>query len=183
MQLRDMNRILRKVFGGVDEIAELRKRGLTIGTNCNIQWGCLFDPPHCWLISIGDRVTIAPKVTFIAHDASTKRILGYTRIGRITVEDDVFIGINTTVLLGVKIGKGAIIGAGSVVTHDVPSGMVACGNPARVICSTEEYIEKKKRDLRDLPIFDYSYTLKGGITDDMKQEMQRMLRVSNGFVE
>lgn len=51
----------------------------------------------------------------------------------VIIEDDVWIGVNAIILKGVKIGKGAIIGAGSVVTKDVPSNSIAAGNPAKIV--------------------------------------------------
>ena len=53
--------------------------------------------------------------------------------GEIHIEDDVWLAANVVVIDGVTIGKGAVIGAGSVVTHDIPDNSVAAGNPARVI--------------------------------------------------
>ena len=61
----------------------------------------------------------------------------------ITVGDDVWIGANVTVLPGVTIGSNTVIGAGSVVTKDIPSGVIVLGNPCRVIRNiTEKDIEK-----------------------------------------
>ena len=51
----------------------------------------------------------------------------------IIIKDDVWINENTVLLRGITIGKGAIIGAGSVVTHDIPDNVFACGNPAQII--------------------------------------------------
>ena len=56
----------------------------------------------------------------------------------IVIEDKVWIGINTTILPGVRIGYGAIVGAQSVVTHDVPPMTIVAGNPARVIKTIEQ---------------------------------------------
>jgi acetyltransferase-like isoleucine patch superfamily enzyme len=53
--------------------------------------------------------------------------------GPIVVEDGVWLGVGTKILAGVRIGRGAVIGAGSIVTHDVPAGAIAIGVPARVV--------------------------------------------------
>lgn len=89
-------------------------------------------------IRIGRNVTFGAAVHLLAEnhafdDASRPiQTQGVTRAG-IVVDDDVWIGNAAILLDGVTIGKGAVIGAGSVVTHDVPPGGVAVGNPARVI--------------------------------------------------
>ncbi|MFR3924042.1 MAG: hypothetical protein ACLTXI_01795 [Collinsella sp.] len=57
-----------------------KARGLKVGSNFNMLGGCIIDHSHCWLIRIGDNVTFAPRVHVLAHDASTKRVLGYTRM-------------------------------------------------------------------------------------------------------
>lgn len=64
---------------------------------------------------------------------SEQRAQGIGTSKPITIEDDVWIGANSTVCGGVTIGKGSIIGAGSVVNKDIPSGVIAAGNPCRVI--------------------------------------------------
>ena len=74
------------------------------------------------------------------------------------------------------------IGAGSAVANDIPSGSVVGGNPARVICSTEEYIAKQKSLMNDENVFDASYTLPT-ITEEKKTEMKRILqKEKHGFV-
>jgi maltose O-acetyltransferase len=62
-----------------------------------------------------------------------------------TIGDDVFLGAAAIVLAGVTIGNRVIIGAGSVVTKDVPDNSVVAGNPARVICTVDEYLKKHRR--------------------------------------
>ena len=64
--------------------------------------------------------------------------------GDITIENDVWIGANSTIMSGIKIGNGAIVAAGSTVTKDVPSYAIVAGNPAKVVKYrfTEEQIEK-----------------------------------------
>ena len=112
---------------------KLISMGMTVGKNFKRLNGVILDPGHCWLIEIGDNVTMAPRVHILCHDASTKDFLGYTKIGRVDIGNNVFIGAETVVLPGVTIGNNTVIGAGSVVTKDIPSGVVAAGNPCRVI--------------------------------------------------
>ena len=127
---------------GVTDISTCIKHGLTVGEKVFINYGCYIDSDFCWLITIGNNVTLAPRVHILAHDASTKRKLGYTKIGKVTIGDNAFIGADTIILPGVTIGNKVVIGAGSVVTKDIPTNSVAVGNPAKVICSYDEYMKK-----------------------------------------
>jgi galactoside O-acetyltransferase len=86
-------------------------------------------------ITIGDGVMIAPSVTLTTtgHPVHPDRRVDFTRFSEpIVVEDKVWIGSNVAVMPGVRIGYGSVIGAGSVVTRDVPPMVVAHGVPARV---------------------------------------------------
>lgn len=87
-------------------------------------------------ITIGNNVLFGPKVMLITvgHPVdSNLRNEGYMYAYPITIEDNVWIGANVTVNPGVTIGANTVIGAGSVVTKDIPSGVVAVGNPCRVL--------------------------------------------------
>ena len=93
-------------------------------------------------IQIGDGVRIGRKVfiTDNAHGASERNLLDMPAIkrplvskGPVIIEDNVWIGEMVCILPGVTIGRGSIIGANSVVTHDIPAYCVAAGNPARVV--------------------------------------------------
>lgn len=66
-------------------------------------------------------------------DAEGRRVGGQTKTKPIVIEDDVFIGARSIILKGVRIGRGSVVGAGSVVTHDVPQNVVAAGNPCKFI--------------------------------------------------
>ena len=152
---------------------KLVARGLRVGSNFSRQQGCFIDPTHCFLIEIGDNVTMSIRVTLLAHDASTKKLTGYTRIGRIKIGNNVFLGANTTVLPGVTIGDHAVIGAGSVVTKDIPAGAVAAGVPARVIGTVEEMACKAKACMEvDGKVFDASFRMNGRL-DEQKKELLR----------
>lgn len=109
---------------------------VAIGERCFIQQCCTFFGRGG--IDIGNDVFIGPKVNLITinHDVDPdNRSATYGR--RIVIEDKVWIGINSTILPGVKIGYGAIVGAGSVVTKDVEPMTIVAGNPARVIKKIE----------------------------------------------
>lgn len=160
------------------------KLGMKVGNNCSIQPGLIVDVSHCWLIEIGDNVVIAPHVYLLAHDTSTKEHTGYTKIGRINIKKNAFIGARTTVMPGVTIGENSIIGANSVVIETIPDDVVAAGNPAKVICSLKEYQNKTHEAFRNAPIFSEEYTLRKKIDNDKKEKMKALL-VSNkvGFVK
>lgn len=94
------------------------------------------------LIEIGDDFVSAPGSVVLSHDASTFMHTGKFRVERTLIGDKVFLGANSVILPGVKIGDGAIIGAGAVVTKNVEAYTVVAGNPARRMCTVEEYMAK-----------------------------------------
>lgn len=99
-----------------------------------------------WLVSLGDNVHITMDVKFICHDGGTlilRHIVPDLEITKpIVLGDNVYIGVRTIILPGVSIGDNCIIGAGSVVTKDIPSNSVAVGSPARVVKTIDEYLKK-----------------------------------------
>lgn len=130
-------------------IRDLRNAGLEIGDNCTI-----YNPQNTKInlssldfIKIGNYVQITDGVLILGHDYS------YSVIANITNEilrpqyetiigDNVFIGMNSIILCGSKIGNNVIIGAGSVVHGYLESNNVYAGNPAKKICSINEYRDK-----------------------------------------
>lgn len=164
-------------------LGALIDRGLKVGSNFSMQPDCFIDYSHCWLISIGDNVIFAPRVHVISHDASLLNHLGYTKIGRVIIGNKVFVGNNAMILPGVTIGDNVIVGAGSVVTKDIPENSVAAGNPARVISKLSDHLVKSRLDLINRPIFDKSWTFEENITDEMKQEMKDKLSRGIGFIK
>lgn len=162
-------------------INSLLRKGLTLGDNSEILEPFFLDPQHCFLISIGSNCTLAPNVRLIAHDASTKKLLGFTRIGKITIHDKCFIGDSTVILPNVSIGPNSIIGASSLVNRDVPANVVAAGNPARVICSVEEYTTRMSARARDKGIFGADY-LMSNLTMNRKNEILQALGKDEGFI-
>ena len=109
---------------------------VSIGKRCFIQQCCTFFGRGG--IEIGDDVFIGPKCNLITinHDVNPdNRSATYGK--PIKIEDKVWLGINATVLPGVTLGYGCIVGANSVVTKDVPPMTIVAGNPARIIKKIE----------------------------------------------
>jgi maltose O-acetyltransferase len=160
----------------------LMNRGLNVGKNVWFVDTFFLDPSHCYLISIGDNSTICPNVRMIAHDASTKKLLGYTKFGKIDIRENSFIGDSTVILPNVTIGPNSIVGAGSVVTKSIPANTVAAGNPAKPICSLEEYLVKIKRRVSDgKKIFSKDYGI-DILNSKQRQELIDDAQDSMGFI-
>lgn len=158
--------------------SELKSRGLRIGENVSFAGDVFLDPSHCYLISIGNNVTFAPNVRLIAHDASTKRALGYTRFEQIVIGDNCFIGDSVIILPGVTVGADSIVGAGSIVTKSVPSNSIAVGNPARVVCVRSDFLERRKKEAAEKGVFDSSFH--AGRLDENKIAQLRTTGASGG---
>lgn len=133
-------------------IFELRNAGARIGDNVSfVSFPKFLSEPY--LLKIGDNTTISFDVEFVTHDAATRVIRNLPGgnketviYGPIDIGMYCFIGCRTTILCGVKIGNNSIIGAGSLVNRDIPDNCVAAGNPCRVICTLDEYINKHDSD-------------------------------------
>lgn len=136
----------------------LRALGVQVGRDCRFyKTHTLSFGSEPYLITLGDRVTLAPGVHFITHDGGVwvfrERHPDIDVFGPITVGNNVFIGPNTLIMPGVTIGDNVVIGAGAVVTKDIPSDSVAGGVPARVIKSLDAYYEgvmARAMHIRDL---------------------------------
>ena len=135
--------VLSEVKG--QSIKQLRKRGAVIGEDVHLL-SSLIDCNTACLVEIGNHVGIGHAVMIYAHDASTNMHLGYTQIAKTTIGDYVFIGAGSIVLQGVTIGNNVIVGAGSVVRDNIPDNSVVMGNPARIVCTTDKYIEKNREN-------------------------------------
>ena len=130
----------------------LKEKGVQIGG------GTIFHDPNTtgvatqrpWMISIGKYCKITGGVVILDHDYSRSvlrmrygDILGECR--KTEIGDNVFIGLNSIILMGTHIGNNVIVGAGSVVSGTFPDDVVIAGNPAKVICTLEELYEKRKK--------------------------------------
>lgn len=140
----------------------LRERGVKIGKGTVIAVPKHFDidlsKPH--LITIGDNVRLNKYTTIMCHDAAAKvfrEIKGelIPSSGKVTIGNNVYFGRYTTVLKGVTIGNNCIIGYGATVMRDIPDNSVAVGTPAKVICTIDEYYERRKEKALD-ETFEYA---------------------------
>lgn len=103
-----------------------------------------------WAITLGNNVHITDEVRFINHDGGTlifRHLVPDLEITKkIKVGNNVYFGIRSIIMPGVTIGNNCVIGAGSIVTRDIPDNSVAVGVPARVIKSSDEYFEKLQKE-------------------------------------
>lgn len=161
---------------------DLVKRGMKIGENFVRLNEVILDPDHCWLIEIGSNVTLAPRVHILCHDASTKNFLNFTKVGRVTIGDNVFIGASSVILPGVKIGNNVIVGANSTVSHDIPDNCVVAGAPIRIISTMSEYLKKEKKRMANAPIYGEEFTLRGNVTMERRMEQKDSLADTIGYI-
>ncbi len=129
----------------------LRKKGAIIGENFYGE-NSYFDNGFAYLLEIGNNVTIT-HATVLTHDASTKIPTGKTKIGKVVIGDNVFIGYGAIVLPNVKIGNNVVIGAGSIVTHDIPDNCIAKGAPCEITGNYKDFVNKNKEYIKNKPVF------------------------------
>lgn len=154
-----------------------RKWGVTIGENCRILTKSFGSEPY--LIKIGNHCKITSGVKFVTHDGGTwilrpnKDYLG-SKFGTIVINDNCFIGIQSIIMPNVEIGPNSVVGAGSVVTRNIPPNCVYAGNPAKFICSYEEYLKKSMNNIGNTGINDHrSGNQKEIILDHFKDKLKK----------
>jgi maltose O-acetyltransferase len=135
--------LLRQLLGAVGENPDIMPRfhcdygyNIRLGRNCFINYNCVF--LDCAAIEIGDDLQMAPAVQLYTatHPLDrAQRAAGWEMAKPIRIGNGVWIGGAAIVLPGVTIGDGCVVGAGSVVTRDLPAGSLAVGNPARIVRS------------------------------------------------
>ena len=133
-----------RIFASPEKYA--RHLGVTIGNNCFIDtrnWSS-----EAYLITIGNNCQITRCVSIYTHGGGqAMRAIdpNFDVFGKVVIEDWAYIGAYSQIMPGVTIGEGALVAAGNVVTKSVPPHTVVGGNPARHICTTEEFYERNKK--------------------------------------
>ena len=136
-----------KIRAARDPVGFARSLGVKVGKNVKF-YGVSKDMfgSEPWMISIGNDCYITAGVQFVNHDGGTlilrKELPTLEWTAPIEIGNDVYIGIKTIILPNVKIGNRCIIGAGSIVSKNVPDNSVYAGVPARFVCTTDVYREK-----------------------------------------
>lgn len=132
-------------------IRYLRKKGCIVGKNTTFYSASdtIVDMTRPFMIEIGDNVEITAGCTILTHgyDWSVLKgvygdVLGSS--GKVVIGNNVFIGVNSTILKGTHIGNNVIVGANTLVNRNIPDNVVVAGNPVRIICSVEEYYKKRQ---------------------------------------
>ena len=169
-----MNRIkslcleLIKIFSPV---RHARLIGVNLGNNCliyrSMEW-----PSEPYLITIGNNVQLTRGVAIHTHGGGNvirRKVSDFDAFGKVVIKDWAYIGSHAQIMPGVTIGEGAMVAAGSIVTKSVPDGMVVGGNPARLLCSVDEYFERN---------IQYNIHTKGL---DEKEKKQRLLTIDENL--
>lgn len=136
--------------------------GVNLGKNClvyrSMEW-----PSEPYLITIGNHVQLTRGVAIHTHGGGNvirRKIADFDSFGKVVIKDWAYIGAHAQIMPGVTIGEGAMVAAGSIVTKSVPDGMVVAGNPAKVICSVNDYLQRNLK---------YNLKTKGKSTKEKKR--------------
>ncbi|MDR3609511.1 MAG: acyltransferase [Ignavibacteriaceae bacterium] len=148
--------------------------GLSLGRNVTIMPGAYIDPRYSFLISIGDNCSLSNGVIVLAHDASTYKFTnGFTRLGKVVIKNNCYIGSNAIILPGVEIGPNVLIAAGSVVNKNIPPNSCVAGVPARVYSKFDEFIQMHKELIKVRP--SYNSEKFTSPNDEFKMNIKKIL--------
>lgn len=126
----------------ISPVKHARLIGVNLGSNCliyrSMEW-----PSEPYLVTIGNNVQLTRGVAIHTHGGENvirRKLPDYDVFGKVVIKDWAYIGAHAQIMPGVTVGEGAMVAAGSIVTKSVPDGMVVGGNPARILCSVDEYL-------------------------------------------
>ena len=148
-------------------LQKLIDQGLKIGKNVYIMEQVEFDLNYPFLIEIGDNCRISKDVRILAHDATTFRDLGVTKVAPVRILEGTFIAERAVILPGVTIGPRALITAGAVVNRDIGEDMAVAGNPARPYGRYSDLLKKHIDLVKEFPIFEKQQIEEGKISWNM----------------
>jgi len=139
-----------KILKRINRVKWAKKIGVNFSGNELYLYGNVDFSTEPWIITLGNNVHLTNGVKFITHDGGTLLFRKYISDLEITkpivLGDDVYAGNNVIFMPGVTVGNNVVIGAGAIVTRDIPDNSVAVGVPARVIKTADEYFEKIKKE-------------------------------------
>ena len=187
-------RLLEKIYlrffvsSGFAYAAYLKKKGVlhAQGDTCFISKAANIPYPH--LVKLGDNVWITAGCQLLCHDASVIMInimrQGHRdRVGPIIMGNNSFLGNNVIVLPGTGIGSKTVVGAGSVVTGDIPDNSVFAGNPASRICDFEDYVSRIENETQTYPWLDLLKRHERHVYDPRLEHQLRAARVKYFFAD
>lgn len=151
-------------------IDSLIDHGLKVGRDFVPHGPFSIDRNHAYLVTIGDDVKFSPDVLIYTHDAFMWRDLTYYELKPVVIGDRCGIGARSTLLPGVTIGNDSLIGPNSVVTHDIPPGVIAAGNPARVIGTVADYFQKHRDRFAVSPHWGGEWRETGFVPEEIQRE-------------
>ena len=147
--IRLMRKVRQHIIRRLQPLRFAKLSGVNFGDGLhiygNISWGT--EP---WIITLGENVHLTDGIRFITHDGGTllfrSQVPDLEITKPITLGSNVYVGNDVKFMPGVHVGSWVIIGAGAVVTHDIPDNSVAVGVPARVIKTADAYFEKIQKE-------------------------------------
>lgn len=155
----------------------LRAKGVEVGEHTKFFGinSITVDTQRPWLLKIGDYCKITQGCIILCHDYSRSvlrrkyhEIIGEAKMT--TIGDNVFLGMNSIVLMGCHIGNNVIVGAGSVVSGNIPDDVVVAGNPAKIIRTLDEHYKiRKNRTLEEAKMYFLSFEKKYKIIPTVAQ--------------
>ncbi len=123
-----------------DKVARWRQLGAKIGEDVFVGFDAAIDEGFAPLLTIEDGVVISARTLILLHDSAFNNVAGLPiKVGPVTIKSQAYIGVNSTILCGVTVGRRAVVGAGAVVAKDIPDEMVAFGCPATVRGTVAEF--------------------------------------------
>ncbi len=160
----------------------IKAKGMKIGKNVTIMPDVVIDDGYSFLISIGDNCSISNGTIILAHDATTYKFTnGYTRIGKVEIKENCFIGSKVIILPGVTIGPNVLIAAGSVINKDIPPNSCVAGVPARIYQKFDEFIKYHKESIIKSPSFEFKEFI--APNNDFKKKIKNLVEERDVYVK